>query len=55
MNGISISIYIKKDLYEFLKKEAEREKRSISNMVCLILDRYAQKKREGDLKCISVQ
>jgi len=46
LTGFSKSIYISRDLHEQVKREAEKQSRTYSQLVRLILEQYFKKKRE---------
>lgn len=39
-----VSVYIPKDLKEVLEKQADRENRSLSNLLSIVIKEYATKK-----------
>jgi len=51
---VYVYLYIPKDLAEWLKREANKERRSLNNYVSLLLEDYYQRRRR-DVLCTSQQ
>jgi|YelNatPaOPRAMG01_1025707.scaffolds.fasta_scaffold37380_2 hypothetical protein len=58
MNGCAckeyVYLYLPKELSDWLKQEAMRERRSLNNYISIILEDYYRQRREG-IKCTSRQ
>ncbi|MCQ5374566.1 MAG: hypothetical protein NO515_06075 [Candidatus Methanomethylicia archaeon] len=49
-----VYLYLPKELSDWLKQEAMRERRSLNNYISIILEDYYRQRREG-IKCTSRQ
>ena len=58
MNGYTckeyVYLYIPKELSDWLKQEAMKERRSLNNYISIILEDYYRQRKEG-IKCTSRQ
>lgn len=45
---VIFSLRIPEDLHEKLKKQAEKEKRSINNMILIMIEKYLNEQKRDD-------